>query len=64
MHDAMSRHELKASLGWNEAAPVNRAFEERLYDYYGRPVNWGSEGHVTVAPPSRATYASHLGQEF
>jgi len=25
---------------YNPAEPVNRAYEERLYDYYGRPVYW------------------------
>lgn len=63
VHVAMTRQELKASPEWNATAPVNRAFEERLYDYYGRPVYWGTEGLVTVAPPSRAAYAP-LGREF
>lgn len=31
---------IKSSPTWNPAAPVNREYEERLYDYYGRPVYW------------------------
>ncbi len=64
VHIAMTRKELKASPEWSDAAAVNRAFEQRLYDYYGRPVYWGSDGRVTVEQPARSMYASHLGQEF
>jgi hypothetical protein len=28
-------------------AAVNRQYEERLYDYYGRPAYWEEAGHVT-----------------
>ncbi len=64
VHIAMTRKELKASPEWSDAAAVNRAFEQRLYDYYGRPVYWGSDGRVTVEQPARSMHASHLGQEF
>ena len=30
---------------------INREYEERLYDYYGRPVYWGSEGHPRDQQP-------------
>jgi hypothetical protein len=31
---------IKNSPEYNPSAPVNRQFEERLYDYYGRPRYW------------------------
>jgi len=31
---------IKNSPEYNPSAPVNRQFEERLYDYYGRPKYW------------------------
>ncbi len=42
---AMSRQSVKDSPEWNAAAPINREYEERLYDYYGRPVYWAGAGH-------------------
>ncbi|MBD3315349.1 MAG: PRC-barrel domain containing protein [Chitinivibrionales bacterium] len=36
----MSKEEVKNSPEFDPSAPVNRAYEERLYDYYGRPVYW------------------------
>jgi uncharacterized protein YrrD len=32
--------EIKGSPEYDEAEPVNRRYEERLYDYYGRPTYW------------------------
>ena len=32
--------EIKASPAYDPKAPVNREYEMRLYDYYGRPVYW------------------------
>jgi hypothetical protein len=31
---------IKNGPGFDPAAPVNRAHELRLYDYYGRPKYW------------------------
>jgi hypothetical protein len=31
---------IKNSPEYDPAAPVNREYEERLYDYYGRPKYW------------------------
>lgn len=31
---------IKNGPAWDPRVPVNRRFEERLYDYYGRPVYW------------------------
>ena len=36
----MSRQKIKNSPEWNANAAVNREYEARLYDYYGRPVYW------------------------
>ncbi len=48
----MTREAIKSSPEWDGAAGVNRQYEQRLYDYYGRPVYWGSEGHPREAQPS------------
>jgi uncharacterized protein YrrD len=39
----VSREQVKSSPEFDPSAPVNRAYEERLYDYYGRPVYWTHE---------------------
>jgi hypothetical protein len=38
-----SRNGIKGSPEYDPAAPVNREYEARLYDYYGRPVYWANE---------------------
>jgi hypothetical protein len=38
----LSRQAIKNSPEWNAAAPINREYEERLYDFYGRPVYWAT----------------------
>jgi hypothetical protein len=40
VHLDMSRAAVKKSPEWDGAAAVNREYEARLYDYYGRPVYW------------------------
>jgi len=40
----MPREMIKNSPEWNANAAVNREYEERLYDYYGRPVYWAADG--------------------
>ena len=52
----MSRQEIKNSPEWNATAPVNREYEARLYDYYGRPVYWASDDS-----PEDAQSAHHSG---
>lgn len=39
----LSRDKLKNSPAFDPTAPVNRKYEERLYDFYGRPRYWSSE---------------------
>lgn len=38
----LSRKQIKGCPPWNAATGVNRAYEETLFDYYGRPVYWDS----------------------
>ena len=48
---AMSREALKESPEWNASGAVNREYEARLYDYYGRPVYWeGGDRTAGVSP--------------
>jgi hypothetical protein len=53
VHLDMSRDLIKRSPRWVPGAPVNREYEERLYDFYGRPVYWaGSPRRLTPEPSS------------
>lgn len=38
----LSTEQIKNAPEYNPLAPVNREYEERLYDYYGRPKYWAS----------------------
>ena len=38
----LQREAVAHSPAFDPAAPVNRQYEARLYDYYGRPVYWAS----------------------
>ena len=49
----LSRQAIKKSPAWNAAAAINREYETRLYDYYGRPMYWTSGGF----PTSHSTHA-------
>ena len=55
----LTRDAIKKSPEWNPGEPVNREYETRLYDYYGRPVYWYSNGAGTPEVESRGT-ASRL----
>jgi hypothetical protein len=37
MHLDMTRRQIENSPEWDPKAPINRAYEAQLYDYYGRP---------------------------
>jgi hypothetical protein len=41
LHVAMSREKIENCPDYDPHAPVEREYEEVLYDYYGRPVYWG-----------------------
>ena len=54
----LSRQAIKNSPEWNATAPINREYEARLYDYYGRPVYWDSGDRPVKAPPPHQHSAS------
>jgi hypothetical protein len=56
----MSRSAISKSPEWNATDAVNRAYEERLYDYYGRPVYWAT-GDRLEAGQLQAHPGVHLG---
>lgn len=39
-HVERTREQIESSPDFEAGAPVNREYEARLYDYYGRPVYW------------------------
>jgi uncharacterized protein YrrD len=39
----LKREQIKHSPEWHADAPVNREYETRLYDYYGRPAYWSGQ---------------------
>jgi len=47
----LSRQAIKDSPKWDASAPVNREYEARLYDYYGRPVYWDAGERPLNAEP-------------
>ena len=53
----LSRHEIKNSPEWTPSAAINREYEARLYDYYGRPVYWNDLDRQEGALPPQ-----HLGR--
>jgi sporulation protein YlmC with PRC-barrel domain len=56
----LTRHEIQNSPEWDPEAPVNRAYEERLFDYYGRPVYWDQPGpKPTPAEPAAPVSRLH-----
>jgi len=50
----MSRQMIEDSPEWDMSAAVNREYETRLYDYYGRPVYWASD-RPELAPKREAS---------
>jgi hypothetical protein len=50
VHIDLSRQAIKDSPEWIAGAPVNREYETRLYNYYGRPLYWGSGDQPTGKP--------------
>lgn len=36
----LTKNDIEGSPEYNPSEPVNRAYEQQLYDYYGRPVYW------------------------
>jgi hypothetical protein len=52
VHVDLSRSAIEKSPEWDPAAAVNREYEARLYDYYGRPAYWGGAPPKAPAPVS------------
>lgn len=52
VHVDLSRSAIEKSPEWDPAAAVNREYETRLYDYYGRPGYWGGAPRKASAPVS------------
>lgn len=40
VHVGMTREEIEKSPQFDPSEPINREYEERLYDFYGRPAYW------------------------
>jgi len=47
----LSRQQIKDSPEWKAGTAVNREYETRLYDYYGRPAEWSPGGFAESARP-------------
>lgn len=58
----MTREEIKNSPEWNGEAAVNRQYEQRLYDYYGRPVYWEREGHAEASVAQNPSRTKSVGR--
>ncbi|MBN1480783.1 PRC-barrel domain containing protein [candidate division KSB1 bacterium] len=43
IHLSLTKEAIKNSPEFDPGAPINRKYEEELYDYYGRPVYWRKE---------------------
>ena len=46
VHVDLSKQKIKSSPEWDANAAVNREYETRLYDYYGRPAYWADAGRL------------------
>ena len=52
VHVELSRQAIKDGPEWNPADAINRTYETKLYDYYGRPAYWvGGTQPVAATPP-------------
>ncbi len=47
----LSREAIKGCPEWDPTAGVNREYETRLYDYYGRPQYWANVERLNEPPP-------------
>lgn len=59
----LSRQTIRNSPTWDPAVAVNREYESRLYDYYGRPVYWamGDAKAVESQDPHRLAHEAEGG---
>jgi hypothetical protein len=61
VHVELTRDAIKASPPWSTETAVNREYEARLYDYYGRPVYWADDGRPRALDPSPRHERNHPG---
>ena len=59
VHVDLTRKAIRKSPAWNGTDLINREYETRLYDYYGRPMDWATEDRPNGAVPPRPA-ASHV----
>lgn len=59
VHLDLSRQAIKDSPEWNATAGVNREYETRLYDYYGRPAYWSPSDRPSGAEPPDGSARHH-----
>lgn len=53
VHVNLTRKKIKDCPAWDPRTAVNRGYEKRLYDYYGRPTEWASgESGEGARPPA------------
>jgi sporulation protein YlmC with PRC-barrel domain len=55
---SLPREAIKNAPEWHPEAPVNREFEVRLYDYYGRPTYWMDETEAAKDNETRDSLSS------
>jgi hypothetical protein len=58
---SLPREDIKNSPEWLPEQPVNRAYETRLYDYYGRPAYWLNEGKDSQEGPDGDSLSGRYG---
>jgi hypothetical protein len=61
MHVDLSRQQIKNSPEWDPSTAINREYEARLYDYYGRPVYWDTADQPSPSPSPRGHVGTHPG---
>ncbi len=60
VHVDMSREAIKGSPEWDPTAAVNREYEARLHDYYGRAGYWSGGDSPPDSRPSPRYASSHV----
>lgn len=56
----LTRAKILKSPGFVPGGPIDREYEERLYDYYGQPAYW-VEGDMAIKPNQRIAECSGVG---
>jgi hypothetical protein len=46
----LARDAIKNHPEWNPSSAINREYETRLYDYYGRPMYWDGDARAAETP--------------